>query len=594
MVLAIQKNQGRAGNVPSLPFASIWTVFVVLAILAPILPGFDVKNIVLQIGFSALLGLYSVRFWKGYFRGGILDALLFMFILYAALSCVWSFFPASSFQHFFRYLPAWGVFLLLRQTAADNDDKSLWASLTIGIFLAAVLGLAQLFSVRWIPPCSSGDKVFSTFGSSEAWTLSLLAITPFLILSKQWGFLRMGPQIRCVLGLLILINLLFSGVFSVGLGLSMAGLILFVAYLMGRLDEKKLSKTLLILSLSLAVVGVWMASRNTSPISDRLAVWKSSIQMFEDEPLLGWGGGAFYYQGASYLSSELSPKIAVQPDFAGHVHNEVLELAVEYGLLGLGLCFAFALAFVRPILYAFPKRTMKVWLGFSALMGAWFVSLFSDALRQPSSVLILFVAMALWSNDVQPPLWRHVSRPMARIAGLALAFVTVVLFWNAARTAYLYQRVYPTAGWEERLPQESRERISVLEGLWSRHRGQAEEGRILYALGNAYKKADRLKDAESVLKIAHQINPKSVEICMLLGDIYFQDSHGDQDLQESAVKAYVWGLEIQPENVELLTARAKVNCSRKSVSECSADLQHILRLQPENQWAKSELDVLGD
>jgi hypothetical protein len=459
--------------------------------------------------------------------------------------------------------------------------------------LAAVFGLAQILSIRWIPPCSPGDKVFSTFGSSEAWTLSLLAIAPFLIPSKQWSFWREGGKIRFVLGLLILTNFLFSGVLSAGLGLVTAGLVLFVACRAGGLDEKKARKTLFILGLSLVAVGVWLAARNASPMGERLSVWKSSIQMFEDEPLLGWGGGAFYYQGASYLSSGLNPRIVAQPDYACHVHNEALELLVEYGVVGMGICLAFAFAFIRPILRASPKRTMKVWLGFSALAGAWFASIFSNALRQPSSVLVLFVAMAWWSNEVQPPVMRHVSRPIARTAALALAFVAVVLFWNAARTAYLDRWVYPTAGWKEHLPQEPRERISVLEGLWSRHRGRAEEGRILYALGDAYKKMDRLKNAESVLNIAHQLDPKSIEICLLLGDAYFQDSHGDQDVMDSAVKAYVWGLEIQPENVELLTARAKVNCSRKSVSECSTDLQHILRLQPGNQWARAELDVLG-
>ena len=593
MVSATQKNQERGGDGRSLPFAPIWIAFTLLAILTPVFPDSGVKNSVLQICFSILLGLYSTRFWKGSLRGGIVDALLLMFILYAALSCVWPFFPGASLQHFFRYLPAWGVFLLLRQTNAENDEKSIWLSWTAAIFLAAVLGSAQVLSIRWISPCSPGDKVFSTFGSSEAWTLSLLAIAPFLILSKQWSFWREGGKIRFVLGLLILINFLFSGVLSAGLGLVTAGLVLFVACRAGGLDEKKIRKTLFILGLSLVVVGVWLAAQNASPMGERLSVWKSSIQMFGDEPLLGWGGGAFYYQGASYLSSGLNPRIAAQPDFASHVHNEALELLVEYGVVGLGICFAFAFALVRPILRASPKRTMKVWLGFSALAGAWVASLFSSALRQPSSVLVLFVAMAWWSNEVQPSVLRHVSRPIVRTAALALAFVAVVLFWNATRTVYLDRWIYPTAGWEEHLPQEPRERISVLEGLWSRHRGRAEEGRILYALGDAYKKMDRLKNAESVLNIAHQLDPKSIEICLLLGDAYFQDSHGDQDVMDSAVKAYVWGLEIQPENVELLTARAKVNCSRKSVSECSVDLQHILRLQPGNQWAKAELDVLG-
>jgi O-antigen ligase len=593
MVSAIQKDNERMGSVWAHPFASVWMIFMVLAVLAPVLPGFDIKNSVLQIGFSVLLVLYSFRFLKGRYRGGIIDALLLLFILYAALACSWSSTPWAALQHFFCFLPAWGVFLLLRQTPVENNEKYLWFALTLGFALASILGVLQLFSFKWIPACSATDRVFATFGSSEAWLISLFVIFPFLMGSTQWDFLRIHPVFRYSLGLLFLLNVLFAGVDSVGLGFGMAGLLLLGVSFRYDFNEAKVRKLSIIFGLLLLALGAFVVAKNASSVNDRVSVWKSSFQMFWDAPLLGWGGGSYNQQGYSYLSTNLSPRISVQPDFASHVHNEALELVVEYGLLGLGLWIAFLMAFTRQIFITSKSKNLLVRLGFSTLLGAAFASLFSDGFRQPGSVLILLTAMALWSNDVKPQMEKKASKPIARIAGVVLLLISIGLFWNAAHSIYLDQWAYPAAHLEERLPRDTGKKISVLKSLWSMHRGQPLEERILYALGEAYQKADRLKDAESVLKIAHQINPNSVKIWMLLGDVYYQDSRGDRELEESSNQAYGWALELEPESLEILTACAKLNCARQNYKTCSVLLQHIHRLQPENQWVRAQMKLIG-
>jgi hypothetical protein len=42
----------------------------------------------------------------------------------------------------------------------------------------------------------------------------------------------------------------------------------------------------------------------------------------------------------------------------------------------------------------------------------------------------------------------------------------------------------------------------------------------------------------------------------------------------------------------LCFARAKASCIGKRYSDCSIDLQHVLRLKPENQEARKMLDAM--
>ena len=52
-------------------------------------------------------------------------------------------------------------------------------------------------------------------------------------------------------------------------------------------------------------------------------------------------------------------------------------------------------------------------------------------------------------------------------------------------------------------------------------------------------------------------------------------------------------LELEHESLEILTACAKLNCARQNYKTCSVLLQHIHRLQPENQWVRAQMKLIG-
>ena len=76
-------------------------------------------------------------------------------------------------------------------------------------------------------------------------------------------------------------------------------------------------------------------------LEGRLSIWKDSLRLFRDFPLIGTGLGTFGMAFRRYQTSMLD-------SIVDHAHNDYLEFAAETGLLGLLILFL-------PILYLFGK-----------------------------------------------------------------------------------------------------------------------------------------------------------------------------------------------------------------------------------------------
>ncbi len=98
----------------------------------------------------------------------------------------------------------------------------------------------------------------------------------------------------------------------------------------------------------------------------RLQGWIASLRAFSQAPLIGYGWGTF---------STVIPKFNPDPEFleirelyVGHAHSELLELAVETGLLGVGTFFWLVIGFLKQGAKLFEKG--DGWLGHLRL-GLW-------------------------------------------------------------------------------------------------------------------------------------------------------------------------------------------------------------------------------
>jgi len=98
----------------------------------------------------------------------------------------------------------------------------------------------------------------------------------------------------------------------------------------------------------------------------RLQGWIASLRAFSQAPLIGYGPGSF---------STVIPKFNPDPEFleirglyVAHAHSELLELAVETGLLGMGAFLWLIVSFLKQGAQLFEKG--NGWLGHLRL-GLW-------------------------------------------------------------------------------------------------------------------------------------------------------------------------------------------------------------------------------
>ena len=128
----------------------------------------------------------------------------------------------------------------------------------------------------------------------------------------------------------------------------------------GRLAVIIIDLGLLVASLGAALlVSNWvrlLAGLGKDPtLTGRIPMWGVMIHFIQERPFLGYGRAAFFSGASPYpkvVGSAIS-RVFIPP----HAHNGFIELALEIGLIGLGLfLLSLGLAYFRAITRAFTAR----------------------------------------------------------------------------------------------------------------------------------------------------------------------------------------------------------------------------------------------
>jgi O-antigen ligase len=98
-----------------------------------------------------------------------------------------------------------------------------------------------------------------------------------------------------------------------------------------------------------------MNPRSSRSNQERVAIWSGSVRMVLDRPVLGFGPGNFAPCFVVYAPPFLQEISATENMRALHAHSEVLHVAVESGLVGLGLWLAALALAVRVLLEQGPE-----------------------------------------------------------------------------------------------------------------------------------------------------------------------------------------------------------------------------------------------
>ena len=280
---------------PVLLFAGLFWLLLLLSVFWS-----DIKPA--SIISFCMLSFMPLTFFTGVLRGGT-D---YFKIVFAALGVIFAVLAIWAIIQFF-FLNA---YFLGQAQHPLHDPSSLGALFSLGLFCA--LGFILLAPSRKARALAVGLSSLIVCG-----LLSTVARGPIFAFIPAVGIFLflLWPQVKARKASLLIICIVAAGFY--GLTLTNA--------------QKKFDIATRLAETVTATV------TNGDPANSRLAIWRSTIDMIRERPLLGTGTGTF----ALYYPEHRSPDVQ---DNAYLAHNDPLQFWAELGVFGPLLFYAFAFA----------------------------------------------------------------------------------------------------------------------------------------------------------------------------------------------------------------------------------------------------------
>ena len=291
-------------------------------------------------------------------------------------------------------------------------------------------------------------------------------------------------------------------------------------------------------------------------LGGRTIMWEGSLRILRDYPLLGTGPGSWQWVFQRYKKADYA--LLTRPDYA---HNEYLNLAADYGLVGVGLMLWVMVAFFRHawVLRGSPDPE-KYTFALGALVGVIALLVhcaFDFVLHIPANSIVLAAMLGLTAGaEVSPQ--RFASRRLGW-ARRPLAFAVGVLcaggLWFFIPTAVAYRQ---------------------------------------NDLGGAYRQDLEYDTALGYFMDAEASDPRFHEPPAGIGDVYRTMANwrlGPEKLPErlryatNAIAAYDRSLRLNPDQSLVWVERAKMAAITGDGPEAERSFRRAIEVYPSNSFA---------
>ncbi|MEI7542290.1 MAG: O-antigen ligase family protein [bacterium] len=263
------------------------------------------------------------------------------------------------------YLVGWS----LLDGGTKNLNKLIFSALASGVIMA-IYGLLQAGGMDFMPwRTTFNGRAASTLGNPNflAGHMVLLIPVAYALAAEQGSMVRKG--LLFVTAALLTAALFASQTRGAYVGFIVSIIVLFLLVVIFLKDEfRKNKKVIMVLSLiMLVLIGTFFLVKKDAVqrIADivslkddsariRVDLWKNTLYLIKDNPLLGTGAGNFYIKYPFYQAKALTPQYFKDSDYykSGHAHNDFIQFAAEYGILGAGTMFLlFGLMFYSSLKY---------------------------------------------------------------------------------------------------------------------------------------------------------------------------------------------------------------------------------------------------
>ena len=264
------------------------------------------------------------------------------------------------------------AFLKRKNNAYRLDAKVMYIILLIFAFEQALYGILQYFEIG---NTSSFFRVEGDFDNPAGLSVSLCCCLPFC-----YPFFSSPNRLKRYLAYL------FFGVLIIAILMtqSRAGILSMLAICVCMARDRFRIKSAWVLIVSSAVIGLSYLCKKDSA-NGRLLIWRCSIEMVKEHPVVGLGANAFRanymnYQ-ASFLKNNPNHPFANLADNVKHPFNEYLNVILMGGFLGLMLLLTFF--FFIAYCYYRSRTSITTKAALWSLIGICIFAFFSYPSRYP-------------------------------------------------------------------------------------------------------------------------------------------------------------------------------------------------------------------
>jgi O-antigen ligase len=285
-------------------------------------------------------------------------------------------------------------------------------------------------------------------------SFSLLIKVPFLIyIFSKVSTLYYKFAVTLILSIVIFcIVILASRGALIGLLIILIGLLIFEIYQKNRKEFKfKLSSIFLSILSFVFVLQYSLYTKNTALISlnrisnlidtsssDRIDYYKTAIELFSENPILGVGIGNWKIVSIKNLGSKI-----YNYTIPYHVHNDILQIFSETGLIG-GISFfmILMLPIIFLIKYCWDKRSLNEIAPF--LLLAFVIHLLDSNLNfpriRPFNQMNFIFLLSFFTSQID---LKNLNKPI-KIRKVSFIFIFLLFPLNILHTKFLlsYQEIY--------------------------------------------------------------------------------------------------------------------------------------------------------
>jgi O-antigen ligase len=331
-------------------------LFITLSFTIPLVKG--VPGIV-HVLLISLFGIQMSYRWDFRTEGRKYYLAVLFFLGVSAISLINSYDPVDGFHLVKKQcLLLIGVILIERVSSTETARRCLYAYAAGGTGLACIGAYQGFFLNEYRPPHVNDYH--------PVWAGNLMMISFVVLLALIIGEKSYKLKILNVFMLMISgIALYFNG--TRGVWVALLAVLFIAPFVQHGISVKK--KLLYLLSLALiaiiacntnhfhtrigeakADIEAYKSSISNTSLGERFEMWKASVSMFKQSPIIGIGIGSWKKElKAMIRRHKATPSIGIY----GQTHNIYLDALSTRGLVGL---VSLLLLLICPLYYAFKKR----------------------------------------------------------------------------------------------------------------------------------------------------------------------------------------------------------------------------------------------